>query len=1069
MNTNLLKRLIFGFLTGTALLGLPFTQPTFAAAASTQESVKTFWLDDMQKYQMVMTLNGSAVNLKILDQKPTTLPGNLRVNSLLPQGLNIRYANGEPIETKISESLTFEIPKGVNEFYVGVFNRKIVHVATNENKTSAKIRQRSTLTAFDLRQFSKQGMNYARLMPPDVPPELVNKLRSPVDLHTHFGGALTAEDIVNIATKNGASYPKDLLNKLKIDFPKNEGDEKNISLRALSKEGRKKLMAAMSFAPTEVETFGKMEDIYVYRGPLVKHLPSFADFLEALSRDYKKRGVNYALLSISDVLKPEWLNEAHRVLPGLEKKYGVKIRFLPGLWRHSPTQFNLDMLERMKVVLASPYIVGPDYMGHETNSTHAFGEVIKRGTEILQEAGLKHYVNRVHAGENPLYPENVKAAIQYGANQIGHGLYGISPETIELAKEKNVHVEIQELSNLTLNNVTTKDEFPIKVYLANGVQVSQNSDGHGLYLVSPESQIYAALYAGVTLNELEHIHSDSLAYIKEKEGEFQSRLTANPNLKIGEFPEPKFKNQMWDDLANAAKAEREKLQKSLTRAGVKVYATVDEFIKNEVPGMFPILHAGASIGSYRNIDQMKREEIVKMVREQLHHSDPTKNFIMTSGSNYGYEKIVHDEMNVYNEEARRNGKPEYKSLALWVTEDKGLEYEIGKTSHAVIVSNTYYDQLPKALEIVSRLHGIVLITGGGDMMNNGIQAARNIGVDFLLFDGVGGASQKNARLVPQNAFENSAQLLELLKARYPRFLRPEAMALSPGKLLWTHNRKVGAFSTEEAIKAIKAQKRNVVTFGGYVEQGYKDVFSLVRTIQGKLKELDPSKVIISGPPSDKGIGIVHEIAKKMGFKTIGIAQSNNAEPSTFSRFADEIYIVNDKDEMPIDGLSGSSRLKVETSSQYIAIGDDPQTRAEKSAAQRKQIKVSEHNYQANSSAAIDFFVNSMHDRVREALVGRVREYGLTPTNKSLKAIGELVFKGESVSMNHPYIREQIQSLTNNFGNYDQDKLEAAKMVMAAAISEYKKLSQQAVDTFFPGVRRLKTTSTAKTCQAVFGF
>lgn len=62
------------------------------------------------------------------------------------------------------------------------------------------------------------------------------------------------------------------------------------------------------------------------------------------------------------------LKTIHKELPQIEQETGCKIRFLAAMWRHSDKEWNQDEVDRIKAVAKSPYVVGIDFMGHETNS-----------------------------------------------------------------------------------------------------------------------------------------------------------------------------------------------------------------------------------------------------------------------------------------------------------------------------------------------------------------------------------------------------------------------------------------------------------------------------------------------------------------------------------------------------------------------------------------------------------------------------------------------------------------------------------------------------------------------------
>jgi cytosine/adenosine deaminase-related metal-dependent hydrolase len=123
-------------------------------------------------------------------------------------------------------------------------------------------------------------------------------------------------------------------------------------------------------------------------------------------------------------------------------------------------------------------------------------------------------VIRVHAGENPAFPENVRLACEAVASwdvtlRIGHALYG-SDEALELLRKTGAFVEINLTSNFTLNNIHSTAEVPLTRLLDAGVRCVLGTDGPGLYGTTPRDELRAARLAGVTdtqrllLSEHEH-------------------------------------------------------------------------------------------------------------------------------------------------------------------------------------------------------------------------------------------------------------------------------------------------------------------------------------------------------------------------------------------------------------------------------------------------------------------------------------------------------------------------------------------------------------------------------------
>ena len=350
-----------------------------------------------------------------------------------------------------------------------------------------------------------------------------------VDLHTHFAGALTSDDLFQIGEKLSVPYPVEYIKEMGLNYNKDavfikEGKEyipfsrKNIEF-ATFHDGHdyhwSSIYDGFEIPPNYTVSFEQMQKIYKMREPIIKNQEAFSLMLKAVAEDYAKNGVKYAELSFYQIIHPEWLEMANKLIPEIEKQYGVRLRFLVGARRHNDLKWQLDDIEKMIAAMKkSPYVVGIDFMGHETNSTLDFAKALEKLDQLkTQFPGL---VVRVHAGENPKYPNNIIDAIKAGANRIGHGIYGVTDEVVKLAKEKNVTIEFNFNSNLALKNVEGVNRLKLsaKKYLDAGVRVTFGTDGHGLYSTSPMSEEAVGRALGFTDDNFRQIRAFDEEYVR---------------------------------------------------------------------------------------------------------------------------------------------------------------------------------------------------------------------------------------------------------------------------------------------------------------------------------------------------------------------------------------------------------------------------------------------------------------------------------------------------------------------------------------------------------------------------
>src|SRR5574344_548039 len=391
------------------------------------------------------------------------------------------------------------------------------------------------LTAFETRLFA-QGKNTDAL-PFDRTEKVETTLKT--DLHTHFAGALSPELLIETGMGNGVKFNKALLDKIKIDYSLLTPDESGkYALEDIVKDksNMQALVKSLKIDTSEQETFNRMEEIYAARGPFTKNPNMFIPILHSIAKDAQKDGVKYIELSLSSVISDvSQLKLLEENMPRIEAETGVKIRFLGALWRHSDKEWNADEVDRLKVTAQSPYVVGCDVMGHETNSTMDFYADIKELAKYAMEKD-PNFVIRVHAGENPIFKANVRQVLlaveeahyelaqktgrdmPYPQVRIGHGIYGFDEPapydenprtkditTEQLCKQVNPIIEFNMSSNLSLNNINGLDIIPIKKYLDDGIRVVLGTDGKGIYSTDLSQEMLLAAQAGLTPADFEKI------------------------------------------------------------------------------------------------------------------------------------------------------------------------------------------------------------------------------------------------------------------------------------------------------------------------------------------------------------------------------------------------------------------------------------------------------------------------------------------------------------------------------------------------------------------------------------
>ncbi len=353
--------------------------------------------------------------------------------------------------------------------------------------------------------------------------EVAAKLNTPItDLHTHWPGVPTVDDLIKVGLDHKLGYPVDALAQMGVtaEMLKEKGIstfvEKGVTkvilndLQAKMPDAIEKLKSNLSIKVDQQATFTDMEKIYEWRDPFVKDIKLLPDLLKLAAEHYQEKGVKYVEFSLNKILDPAWHKVISEQAPAIEKATGVKMGFLAGWTRHQTTDWYQAKLNVFEKMVDSPYLTGVDFIGYETNSTASFkAELDKLGTlnKERQKAGKAGFTVRIHAGETVHHQENVRLALEWAeANphvkvRIAHGIYGIDDKTLELAKKLSdrgqVIIEINADSNLALNNIDKAAQLPIERYQKAGVKFVLSSDSPGMYRTDPDQLRLALAYSGV--------------------------------------------------------------------------------------------------------------------------------------------------------------------------------------------------------------------------------------------------------------------------------------------------------------------------------------------------------------------------------------------------------------------------------------------------------------------------------------------------------------------------------------------------------------------------------------------
>ncbi len=589
------------------------------------------------------------------------------------------------------------------------------------------------------------------------------------DLHSHFGGCLSGQDLVELGLAADAVVARSGLAQAGIFC------ERDTPLSALSAGARARFACALDIPLDRQVTFLDMERLYAMRAQLTRHPALFAPQLWRIAKRAAEASVRYLELSLSSILEPAVLAQAHTALPAIEAQTGVGIRFLVALSRHDDLEWDLDVLRRAEACLDSRAIVGIDFMGHETNSTRAFLPHLQAaGALARQRAG---WVVRVHAGENPAFPENVREAVtalrplveDHGLElRIGHGLYGLDSTTLAdmaaMSSSAGTHggcavVEFNLTSNLALNNIRTTFDVPLRRAIASGVDVVLGTDGPGLYRTHVQDEAQAARATGLGDDDLAQIAATERRLLARKRA-VQDLLPAWHDFGV---PPPTLPLHFTDAVVDRKHAQQSTKQTALhahlEALGLPLFDAAS--LRTHLAKR-PLLNlAGAWRNSFAHFSEADIEGLTVFFQTLLVGLAQRGGVILTGGTRDGVEGLLH-------RCAHAMPLPRAEVIALVSAQVPLDSLDACGLSGLHVVANTLYDKAAPLYALVQECRGLALFVGGGTIVGDEIQAARNLGLHYCLLSGLPGASAKAAPLDPAHAIplqepvHAAQQVLQLL-------------------------------------------------------------------------------------------------------------------------------------------------------------------------------------------------------------------------------------------------------------------------------------------------------------------
>ena len=554
------------------------------------------------------------------------------------------------------------------------------------------------------------------------------------DLHCHFAGAPRADDLLALAAVHPESIPS-VHPERSRGMGRLSGTTPPLSL-ADADLWRQKWHLPLD----RQSTFVDMEAVYRARAPITKAPQLFVPLLWKIAEGYRAAKVQYAELSLGDIHRADRLRLAEEALPIIEAETGVRLRFLLAFSRHNDFEWDEDLIDRVEALAGSRALVGVDFMGHETNSTHAFGRQLQR----LSRIAWPGFVARVHAGENPAHPENVRAVLEHVTSRnvclrIGHGLFGVDDATVDALAERGAFVEFNLNSNFALNNIQTSAEVPLRRYLARGVRCVLSTDGPGLYQTSMKFEVQAARLCGLNDDELDQLARAEDAYLAVD--------AARPSQKfvVPDDVPPRHYTPAVVEAKRRARTERDAAL--MQRVGPLL---VDDSSR-VLEGKRPVSFAGAWLHAWERMPVADRAQIISLLDALMPQLPRDRVVVVTGGTTHGVEGEV-------LKRAHQLGLP---VLATLVKESPPDAIAEGLT-HVCLVGEALHDKAAGLYALMQAHDGLCLFLGGGNVVSDEIQVATNLRLRYLLLADVAGASGTHASEQPHRAFREALEVMRRL-------------------------------------------------------------------------------------------------------------------------------------------------------------------------------------------------------------------------------------------------------------------------------------------------------------------
>ncbi|MBN2408018.1 MAG: adenosine deaminase [Elusimicrobia bacterium] len=298
-----------------------------------------------------------------------------------------------------------------------------------------------------------------------------------VDLHCHLDGSIRTATILDLAKKQNYRLPASTVEELRPYVR----------------------------VPLDCKSLGDFLKRFEVFYPLLTNSSAMERIAYELLRDCSAENVKYLEMRFAPVLQrtgelsiPE-VTEA--VIKGVlrgEKEFSIKCGIILCLYRSTSLEDSMETA-RCAVKYRKERVCGIDIAGDETR--YPLDDFVKP-VEFCKKEGINI---TIHAGEAS-GPQNIRKAVEMGADRIGHGISLIKDRKLmEEVASRQIPLEICLTSNVHTQVVEDYDRHPVRDFIKSGVKVTLNTDDRGVSGIDLTYEYEKALGLGISLEELGRI------------------------------------------------------------------------------------------------------------------------------------------------------------------------------------------------------------------------------------------------------------------------------------------------------------------------------------------------------------------------------------------------------------------------------------------------------------------------------------------------------------------------------------------------------------------------------------